>query len=244
MADFNCDFDEFENPVAQETEQVPVLNGCLSDDLSDDLYNDLSNDFLGELSNDVFDDLSNDDFSIFSNPFSSSQAEDISVNETSVPMSPPPPVNSDTKPHVSNAIQISFVDQQSSIESGITTSYNPNQLGVPVIPLDCQKGKKKIYGRGSEVEKLKRRNADYLSKEDYRKLEVFKGLGSPTKKFINELGVEYNLKFKEKIDIGEMDRYGRDQKRNLKCAVIFFQKRLPKIYFFLVDHGFNKINSF
>lgn len=215
---FDCCFNDINNLDTQETEQMPVSSSDLSDEISDDWFSVNSQD------EDIF----------------------ISTDVTSVPMSPPPVNNSDAKPQDSNAIQVSFVHQQlNNNESVFATSCNPNQLDTTDIPLDSQKGKKKnIYGHGSEVEKLKRRNADYLSKDDYHKLEVYKGFGSPQKQFFLDLGENFNHEFKDKIKIGEMEKFGRDQKRNLKCAVIFFQKRLPNIYTFLIDHGFNTSNVF
>lgn len=116
------------------------------------------------------------------------------------------------------------------------SAINHQQCSCQGFPRKAQNKAK--YGDGPEVLKLKKRNPEYNDKRDYRETEVYKKIRTPTKAFFLELGDKYNQEFELQINDKEMDKFGRDQKRNLKCAVLFFQNRLSSISPFLIQNGF------
>lgn len=94
--------------------------------------------------------------------------------------------------------------------------------------------KKEIYGKGNEAQKLKK--LPHFN-EPFEDLEMYILLGRPDKKRINEIGEEYNIRFRNEIKEGLYPKFSRSQKRNKALAVWFFEDCKTNVKSWLKEIG-------
>lgn len=95
---------------------------------------------------------------------------------------------------------------------------NYNQNEIPNEPSNL-KSRKQIYGKGFEHQRLKAL-AHY--NEPFDHLEIYELLGRPNKARINEIGEEYNIRFRKEIKTKEYPKFTRNHRRNKSLGVWFF----------------------
>lgn len=131
---------------------------------------------------------------------------------------------------------LTFGEQNYQYISEISQSNIQRDLNSIAISTTLNQRKKKMtrrHGEGPEVEKMIKKYQHF--RESFDNCKIYNGFKRPEKQFFVNLGLEYNLFFKEMIKRKKMPKFKRDHQRNMGLAIWFFEDNLPIIYNWLVS---------